>query len=335
VTHGRAAAGKIAWLVDHYRARFRGCDGSWKEGCDPDSRRARVAARLQEWVHLYPDGYDEVRGIADGAGLPVADVVELNVAFELGSGLPAQACSVYGFQADGGRVLMGKSDDLWLAELGCNAVHRVTPTEGLASVQLHYVGTIWTSAAMNRAGFGFGMTGLTGRIRHPGGFPGLFLLHMMAERCRSVREAEALLAGFQVEADGMSLIAGDASGDVAVIQKHAAGQTATRPDRPGEAVWQTNHCRGALSGADHPECSFLANSRAREALLEERDATVPRSLEGLQALYRTHGAPCGICQHGEGGLHTDSAVLLDPCDRAMWATEGYPCEQPFGRHPVP
>jgi isopenicillin-N N-acyltransferase-like protein len=334
VAHGRAAAGKIAWLVDHYRKGFRQADGTWREGLGPESRQRQVAERIEGLQEAYPDGCREIEGIASGSGLPFEDVFELNVVFELGPKMPANACTVYGFVDAEGRPRMGKSDDLWLQELGCNAIDRIKPDRGYASTQLHYVGTIWTSASMNEVGFGFGMTGLTGTVRNPGGMPTLFLLHMVAEQCATVSEAEALMADFEVEAEGMSLIAGDASGDVAVLQKHAAGQTAARPERPGQAVWETNHCKGSLEGADNPCCAFLDNSRDREALVARADARVDRTLAGLEALYRMHGEPVGVCQHGEAGLHTDSGIVLSPTDRTMWATEGYPCRNPFVLHDV-
>ncbi len=229
---------------------------------------------------------------------------------------------------------MGKSDDLWLDELGCNALDRVWPDGGTASLQLHYVGTIWTTASMNASGFGFGMTGLTGRVRDPAGIPGLFLLHMIASRCDTVREAEEMMAGYAVEADGVSLIAGDATGDVAVIQKHVAGQESVRPCGRQEAVWQTNHCQGGLVGEDDPTCAILSNSRAREAVLAGADPEVTRSVEGLMALYRRHGDPDGLCQHGQSGLHTDTSVVLSPEDRMMWLTEGYPCKSRYVAHRV-
>ncbi|MSS70748.1 MAG: hypothetical protein EXS64_04580 [Candidatus Latescibacteria bacterium] len=331
VAQGRCAPEKIAWLIEHYRQGFRGPDGGWLAGLDPDARRRAVDRLAGQVYRLYPEGCEEIEGIAEGAGLPFRDVFELNAVFELGR--PSPACSVYGFADRAGRVWLGKSDDLAQAELGSNGVHRTAPAGGLRSVQMHFVGTIWTTSAFNEGGFCLGMTGLSGRAVNEGGIPTLFLLHALAERCRSVAEAEAMCAAFRVRSGGMSVLMGDATGDVAILEKHAEGQAVRRPSGPGRGVWQTNHCCDpSLAGRDDPASAVLQNSRDRAALLARLDPAVERGFEGLGRLFSSHDPPVGICQHGAGGLHTDSAILLSPDERAMWATEGYPCQHPFVRH---
>ncbi len=335
VAQGRQASDKIAWLIEYYREGFRDTDGGWREGLDPDARRRWVDLKVKEIGKLYPEGCEEIEGIAEGAGLPFEDVFELNVIFEIGPALHSAACSVYGFADGGGRVWLGKSDDLEKAELGCNAVHHTAPSRALQSVQMHFVGTIWTTSAVNEAGFCLGMTGLSGRFENEGGIPTLFLLHALAERCRSVAEAEAMCAEFEVGRNGMSVLMGDATGDLAILEKHVAGQAIRRPSGAGEAIWQTNHCcDSSLAGADDPDSGLLENSRHRMACFERLDGTIERRFDGLVGLYQAHGDPAGICQHGEGGLHTDSAIILCPHERAMWVTEGYPCAQPFVRQGV-
>jgi isopenicillin-N N-acyltransferase-like protein len=331
IAQGRCAPEQIAWLIAHYRQGFRGPGGGWLEGLDPDARRRAVDRLAGQVRRLYPEGCEEIEGIAEGAGLPFEAVFELNVVFELGR--PSPACSVYGFADPEGRVWLGKSDDLAEVELGSNVVHQTAPSGGLRSVQMHFAGTIWTTSASNEGGFCLGMTGLSGRAVNAGGIPTLFLLHAMAERCRSVAEAVAMCADFRVRSGGMSVLMGDATGDVAILEKHAEGQVVRRPSGQGRAVWQTNHCCDpALAGRDDPAFTVLVNSRDRAALLARLDPTVERSREGLMRLYRTHDPPAGICQHGAGGMHTDSAILLSPDERAMWVTEGYPCRHPFVRH---
>ena len=176
----------------------------------------------------FPDMIREIEGIAIGAGLPFDDVFELNLVFDLDEST-TPACTVFGFADEDGRAWLGKSDDLGKRELGANAIHHAAPSGKLRSVQIHFVGTIWTSAAVNEAGFGFGMTGLTGCKRRQGGVPVLFLLPLLAEQCRTVEDAAALCARFEVPMHGMSVLMGDATGDVAILEKHVAGQTIRRP----------------------------------------------------------------------------------------------------------
>ena len=228
---------------------------------------------------------------------------------------------------------MGKSEDLPQAELGANAVHFIVSDDVIPSVQMHFVGTLWTTSAVNAEGFCLGMTGLSGCKINKDGWPTLILLHYLAEHCRTVSEAEEVCSAFGVRSGGMSILMGDASGDVAILETHVEGQAIRRPDRRGQAVWQTNHCCApSLVGRDDPENPLMQNSRERMECLTRRDPTVERSMAGLCRLFRSHDEPEGICQHGEGGLHTDSGIILSPDRRTMWATEGYPCTQPFVSH---
>ncbi len=334
IAHGRAASERIAGLIDRYREDFADGEGGWRPGLGPDARKRKVDLWTERIGRLFPDTVAEIDGIAAGAGLPFEDVFELNLVFDLDASV-TPACTVFGFADRNGQVWLGKSDDLGKRELGANAIHQAAPSGELRSVQIHFVGTVWTSAAVNEAGFGFGMTGLTGCERRQGGAPVLFLLPLLAEQCRTVEDAVALCDRFEVPMHGMSVLMGDATGDVAILEKHVAGQTVRRPAGPDAAVWETNHCLGKeLAGKDDPASPYLDNSHARVSLLRRMEKEVERSLEGLTRMYRTHDDPVGICQHGQAGLHTDSGIIICPGKRTMWATEGYPCSHPFLRHEV-
>ncbi|MDP6775435.1 MAG: C45 family autoproteolytic acyltransferase/hydrolase [Candidatus Latescibacteria bacterium] len=333
VAHGEAARDGIARLIATYREGYKVEGGGWRDGLDPIGRRKRAKDRTAEIRDLCPSGCDEIEGIAEGAGLPIEDLYELNLGFEIGLPPGGSACSIYGFRTGEGRVWLGKSDDVPEVELGYNAVNHTSPVDGFRSVQMHFVGTIWTTSAVNETGFCLGMTGLSGAVTNDGGIPTLFLLHAMAERCETVAEAEAMCAAHTISRNGMSILMGDAKGDVAILEVHVDGQEIRRPGSAGEAIWQTNHCVGpALQGRDDPASDLMENSRERTNRLAALDPHVERSFEGLTDLYRTHDDPTGICQHGAGGLHTDSAIVMSPDEQVMWATEGYPCSNPFIAH---
>jgi len=333
IAQGRQIPDKIAWLIEYYRSQFRNEDGTWRDGLSPDARRRKVERIAGPCARLYPEACEEIEGIAAGAGLPFEDVFELNVVVEICASPPFPSCSVYGFADREGRVWLGKSDDLAPAELGANALHHIAPSRALPSLQMHFVGTIWTTSALNQAGFSLGMTGLSGRLVNDDGISVLFLLHALVEQCRTVAEAEEMCSAFEIRSGGAAILMGDASGDIAILEKHVAGQAVRRPAAPGEAIWQTNHCCGAsLAGADDPAFAIRPNSRDRMTRIARLDPTVERSFAGLVQLYQNHDTPGGICQHGAGGLHTDSAIITSPAGRTLWATEGYPCAHPFVRH---
>ena len=323
--HGRQAVERITGLVEHYRVS-RLANGIVQVDFGSDSNQRTVDRIIERLHRVYPEACEEMEGIAEGAGLRFEDICALNLTCEMAP----SACSVYGFADGHGSVWLGKSDDLPQAELGTNAVHFTIPEEAIPSVQMHFVGTLWTTSAVNAEGFCLGMTGLSGRKVDEQGWPTLLLLHHLAERCGTVVEAEEICLAFGIRSGGMSILMGDAQGDVAILETHVEGQAIRRPDRRRQAVWQTNHCCSqSLAAVDDPQNPLLPNSRERMECLTRLDPTVERSMAGLCRLFRTHDAPAGICQHGEGGLHTDSAIILSPQQQTLWATAGAPCTHSF------
>ncbi len=331
--HGRRLKAKICQLLDHYRHGFRDGTGGWRKGLDPESRRAFSLKRSEMIAHIYPEACEEIDGIATGSGLPYEDIWELNLIYELTDHHPA--CSVYGFQDYNGHSLLGKSDDLEAVELGSNVLTCSEPKGVLKSLNMHFAGTIWTTCAVNEAGLAYGMTGLRAQHQNPKGIPALFLLHLLVSRCETAVEVERLCSEYQISTNGVSLLIGDATGDLMVLEKHTTGQATRRPGPRGAARWQTNHCFDANRWEDEDRNSPIhQNSLDREANIVNLDGLVPHTLKGLMDLYRTHDAPGGLCQHGAGGLHTDTAIIMDPTEREMWVTEGYPCETEFVKRSI-
>ena len=170
--HGQQAAERIASLVEYYRVS-RPENGVVQVDFGSEGNQRTVDRIVAQLHRAYPEACEEMEGIAEGAGLRFEDVCALNFACEMAP----SACSVYGFVDENGEVWLGKSDDLPQAELGANAVHFTVPRNVFASVQMHFVGTLWTTSAVNSEGFCLGMTGLSGRKIDARGWPTLILLH--------------------------------------------------------------------------------------------------------------------------------------------------------------
>ncbi len=81
LVHGRELAGAIAENVETYLAHFA------VSGLDAGSARREGHDWIEVTRRQNPEYAEEMRGIADGSGLPLADVVMLNVRYEITFGL--------------------------------------------------------------------------------------------------------------------------------------------------------------------------------------------------------------------------------------------------------
>jgi isopenicillin-N N-acyltransferase like protein len=80
---------------------------------------SRAYARTIE--QLTPDLYEEMRGVADGAGLDVLDVVALNCRSEIALGMFSDGCTSLGWRVRGDGVVLAQNWD-WTERVKGNLV---------------------------------------------------------------------------------------------------------------------------------------------------------------------------------------------------------------------
>src|SRR5579859_5376756 len=133
-------------LVDKASQGFRGRP----QGTRADFRRRveRVAGNVRAWR---PDVLDELRGIADGAGLPYADILDLNFSTE-GWGELLHGCTTLVLNTPNG-PLVAKTEDDDAGDERYFIVQHIAPAGGLRYVKTSMAGTLWTSIGLNEAGF--------------------------------------------------------------------------------------------------------------------------------------------------------------------------------------
>ncbi|KAJ8112922.1 hypothetical protein OPT61_g4827 [Boeremia exigua] len=91
--HGRAASLQISRSISFYASLFaHNCSLSWPEVLQHASLFADTARA--KWPHLY----EEMRGIAEGAGKEVLDIVAINVRTEINFGLFSDGCTALGWR---------------------------------------------------------------------------------------------------------------------------------------------------------------------------------------------------------------------------------------------
>lgn len=273
---------------------------------------------LDQWAACWPAGVAECRGIA--AGLDWDENLYLTALchHRLSGDLPQ--CTLVG-RREAGRALFGKTDDIGRDQLGVNVLEVCRPEDGHAHVHLHFAATPWTVAGMNAHGLAMGMTGIPGPMLDADGLFSLMALHTVLPACGDVDEAVAHLRNLPVNAYGFSLLLGDPTGRLVLVEKTGAGMTLCEAvgDEP---LAHTNHIVDAGFAARNPAQLAAIDANGRRRL----DTAVRLAAEGvpIEGILADRSPAGAISQRGDGGLHTDFAVLFEPERRRLQLWSGPP-----------
>lgn len=333
-THGRAAADGIARFYDNWTrvARDAGIPVRDAEGFAlgllPESRRQA------------PDLVTEVEGIAAGAGLPFERVWLLNCFDELGgyalyAGINAgRACTTFaasGHSTTRGETLIGQSWDInaWYDPL----LLRIAPGEDEPGAVIFTHPGVVGGTGINDRGIALVWNSLQARDARQG-VPVPLLVRRGLQATKLSDAVTATLT--PTRAIGFNFIIGSDFGAVN-IEAAAARQHITYL---GRHFAHANHYEApellALEGnPTYPGSSFVRGGRMRQLL---DNAAGQIDLELCQDLLRDHANyPGSICAHDDEREYpylTRAAVVYVPAKRAMYITDGPPCQAPFVEYQV-
>jgi isopenicillin-N N-acyltransferase-like protein len=359
--YGRQAAARVRLSVQAYQqtfAHFAGWD--W-----PAVRReaARFEAPIGEFMPAY---LEELRGIADGVGLDLADVLAINVRTEVmysakarqaprtgtprtgtprtGTQLPAE-CSAFACVPAPGQedpVLIGQNWDWLLHSAQTMVVLEVRQDEGPDFVTVVEAGLL-AKTGMNAAGLGLVTNALVtdADVGEPG-LPYHVLLRAVLD-CATVTDALQVLQAGPRSSSANYLIA-HASGSVLDIEAAPGDFTRLYPLYPEDGVLlHTNHFLAPHTGlipqtppADPADLALWAMPSSSVRLQRLRAGRTARTLDDFGALLTDHADyPHSICAHPDPARHpceqgaTIASVLMDLTARRVWLAAGNPCQAPY------
>ena len=337
--HGRQAR-ELIRLCFHESCQFEDAD-DWAE-------KRRLAALIESNVATQmPQAAEEMKGVADGAGMRYEEIQLLNFWNELWGpvwygetsastpvGGPSTGCTAIGIVTADEKPLLGKTvdDREELADLGLFVRQRVQPDQGYGFVQYAYpgAGILGASVGVNEKGLAWGTTSLLPTESDWEGIPAFILARYLLQHCATAREAVIAARQFTTINFGLQIMFADLSGDIAVLEKSTRQAVRWLDRAKGERViFATNHTvtpemEDILGGSE----DLLENSRQRFANLVRQSESLSLSTEGLQGLLRDHSQPGAICQHGPY-LYTLASEIASPMQKTIWVTEGPPCQNEF------
>lgn len=299
---------------------------------DPWAERAWELIETQA-----PAAAREIRGIADGAGVPVREVAMLNARTELlavadPTGVVDECSSVVALPP-GGRPVAVQTWD-WYDAMAEDWLHWTIPHPDGTVVETVTEYGVLGKIGVNSHGVGV----LFNMLRHADdaladerglGFPVHLLSRQILDTAHDIDAAVAACQAVKTSAS-TSLTVVDAAGGAASVELFPDGPGVVRPE-DGVLV-RTNHF---LSAEGRPGCLAAgigpSSEVRRSTLLKAFRGTVPTSAEEVVAAMEDHRAVGGVCAHPDRSMDpvlqhaTLATVALDVTGRGLTVTAGGPC----------
>ena len=350
LAHGKALKQQIADNIDTYLARFAA------GGLNAETARAEGVKWIDVMRSQNADYAEEMRGIADGADLPLGDIAMLNARYEITFGLfgdeakakddsglstEADGCSTFGVLPEAsanGHTILGQNWD-WLAGVyGRCVVLRITRDNGPNILCYTEAGIVGGKMGVNEHGIGLVENGLVSDHDGRNAYEKPF--HM---RCREVLDAETYdMALLPVVATkrvcSANFVIGHADGEIIDIETSPNAVSYIYP-RDG-LVTHSNHFMDPRHGPSQMErlsTSTLYRANRLDRLLRKHIGQLDAPM--MQAALADHfGHPNAICRHPDDRqpvakqTMTNAAFIFDLNERTMLVADGPPCENDFVLH---
>ena len=289
----------------------------------------RIGAYAAATEAVAPEIVEELRGMAEGSGVPFAEIFVMNATAELNQEIGRfEECTVAGVTQAGtadGTVLLAHNEDASAGWADLTYLIRAEPNGAPVFAAFTYAGLL-LHQGVNAAGLGSAGNALYARDAHPG-IPKLFQYRRIL--AQSTIEDAIRVATDDRRAFGNNHLLANAEGDVYDVEVsgchwalHHAGN--------GFLAHANHFVSPALTHLDRDE--DLLNSRLRqrrvERLLDAAWGTI--TADSLRTLMGDHANyPKAVCKHHapESDLTygTIGSVVIDVGNRVLWACAGNPC----------
>ena len=308
------------------RALEKRSDGSARELTE-ENLYARAMTFLPAFEAFAPHLVEQIRGIAEGAGVPLAAAMLVTVRAEV-AGVGDEGCTSIGVAAPASStVFVGQNQDQSpeMEELGVVLLDR--PDDGPPALMVTFGGLVGYPG-VNGDGVAFFQNALANGVwRHA--LPHYPLKRVLLEQS----SAEACLGVFdraRLASCGNALI-GDKSGRLLDVEATPDGY-AVLEDEDGLLV-HTNHFQSARYIPEERLLESLPDSAARlermRRLLRAQHGHV--TLDTVKRALRDHdGGPQAICRHEpDRPMKTIASIIAEPEPGRLHVTRGNPCETEY------
>ena len=339
--YGRLAASRIHRCIAAYRDIFEHRAGlSWP------AAMAHAKGLVEAIGDFAPDSLAEMRGIADGAGVPFDAILVLNCRSELmfaaaqrRGETPPGECTSFAVTPEAsadGRMLVGQNWD-WVPFARDVCILLDVERDDQPSFATIVEAGMLAKVGMNAAGFGLCTNTLVSeRDAHRPGVPYHVMLRALLD-AESVEDAQRLLGSAERALSANYLVA-DKTGHAMNFETIAGGEDEIHATRPCDGLLA--HSNHFLAPAFCDIDAYVGNSPHSRTRLSDmrqglRHARRP-SVATMQQVLRSHAhEPNGICSHPDPAAHpmyartTVASFIADVTSGEFWFTDGPPCRSEY------
>jgi isopenicillin-N N-acyltransferase-like protein len=312
-THGEAFREDIAHWYDFYFASR----GKRPENLDPSIRRYSESH--------FPDLIEEIRGLAEGAGMTYEQMLAWNH-FTV-----VQGCTPLYLRNTPRGPLAAQTLDCDPEEQQAVLVRNVRPAEGQAYLCASFVGTVWTANFVNESGLcRAAVSAHHKNQRTTDGTCGSLIEAHVVRTARSLDEAFAIYSAHRwLRKVGVHLLC-DRDGGAIFVEGTADEKFRTEVE--GDFAYSTGlFVSGKVQAEWNPP--YLLPKYARALTLERlhHAGKIEYTVEGMKRLLATHAPePGSVCRHDRStGLCTVSGRIMIPAEGKLLICDGRPCEAAF------
>jgi isopenicillin-N N-acyltransferase-like protein len=345
--YGEQAKERIASSISAYRDVF--ADYATWDWPTVLAEARRFRAPIAAFGAAY---YDELVGIAEGAGVPLDEIVAINVRTEImfaakartaGARLPTVAeCTAFAHVERAGAAVVGQNWD-WLP----HAFDTVVRLEAVQESGPRYVTVVeaglLAKLGMNSAGLGVCTNALVSSldVGEPA-VPYHVLLRALLD-AETASDALAVLQRGRRSSSANYLIAH--SSGLALDVEGRPGDFAElyllQPDQQGHLVHTNHFCSPRMTGPDvglwlMPDSPF----RLQRATAALREVDGSLGAPAYESVLTDHaGAPFGVCTHPDPALApteqsaTVASAVMDLPSRTLLLSSGLPCRTGYDTLP--
>lgn len=310
----------------------------------PELMLKKAESFFPVYERYFPQGLEEIRGTADGAGISLREALLLQVRWEL-STVPDGECTSFSVTAPAtldGKPYAGMNKDVseWSREN--MFVLRMIPDDRPRKLIVAYYGSMG-GPGMNEWGVSFFGNSLMGGVPRFS-IPQPVLMRLLLEQ----RDVEGCIDVIRsLEEDGIIGFSGnftvsDRKGGMACVEVMSDLYDILRPPLNKGYEVHANHVLSKNPAMRaHETKAFTGNTYGRqarfEALLENAYGRI--DVDILKDTLRDHdGAPHAICRHGAKIVDqvsvTAMSMIAMPYACAAWIAKGAPCENDYVRYEV-
>jgi isopenicillin-N N-acyltransferase-like protein len=290
----------------------------------------RAIAFIPSLKTFAPQLLEEVRGIADGARLPFAEVLLANVRAEvMGIATTEALCTAFAVGRSAtarGDILSGQNLDQHPLNRELMIMLHVEPDNGPAILMCSFAGLVGYPG-INGRGLSFFQNALSTKTWLPSAMPHYFLKRVLLEQS-TIAECLSVLERAKV-CSSANYVLTDRNGALCDIELTPDGLA--RIDPAKDVIVHTNHFRSPRLARFDALLPTIPDSAERaprmEALLAKRRGKI--DIDYLKAVLADHEHPqTGICRH-QMQVETIASIIAEPEQGRLHVAAGHPCRTEF------